>query len=159
MIDFSAHKTRIANDALVLFLKAVPLQRHTLIGRFMGPTLSPSGTDRTQVGPMLAPWTLFSGQSFQYMKWHPGHKMVEIFYDLLVCTMGLTLVVRWHFYIEINLRKPFKFNDATNQYSKFSYNDNLDSMPFYLNDEFPNKEKIISVWSCLYNREFHHLEW
>ena len=28
-----------------------------LIVRFMGPTWGPSGTDRTQVGPRLAPWT------------------------------------------------------------------------------------------------------
>ena len=28
----------------------------TLIARFMGPTWGPSGADRTQVGPMLAPW-------------------------------------------------------------------------------------------------------
>ena len=27
----------------------------------MGPTWVPSGADRTQVGPMLAPWTLLSG--------------------------------------------------------------------------------------------------
>ena len=29
-----------------------------LIARFMGPTWGPSGADRTQVGPMLAPWNL-----------------------------------------------------------------------------------------------------
>ena len=34
----------------------------TLIARFMGPTWGPSGADRTQVGPMLAPWTLLSGK-------------------------------------------------------------------------------------------------
>ena len=34
----------------------------TLIARFMGPTWGPSGADRTQVSPMLAPWTLLSGQ-------------------------------------------------------------------------------------------------
>ena len=28
----------------------------------MGPTWGPSGADRTQVGPMLAPWTLLSGK-------------------------------------------------------------------------------------------------
>ena len=28
---------------------------------FMGPTWGLSGADRTQVGPMLAPWTLLSG--------------------------------------------------------------------------------------------------
>ena len=33
----------------------------TLIARFMGPTWGPSGANRTQVGPMLAPWTLLSG--------------------------------------------------------------------------------------------------
>ena len=33
----------------------------SLIARFMGPTRSPSGADRTQVGPMLALWTLLSG--------------------------------------------------------------------------------------------------
>ena len=35
--------------------------RASLIARFMGPTWGPSGADRTQVGPMLAPWTLLSG--------------------------------------------------------------------------------------------------
>ena len=33
----------------------------TLIARFMGPTWGSSGADRTQVGTMLAPWTLLSG--------------------------------------------------------------------------------------------------
>ena len=32
-----------------------------LIARFMRPTWGPSGADRTQVGPMLVPWTLLSG--------------------------------------------------------------------------------------------------
>ena len=31
-----------------------------LIARFMGPTWGPSGADRTQVGPILGPWTLLS---------------------------------------------------------------------------------------------------
>ena len=31
----------------------------------MGPTWGPSGADRFQVGPMLAPWTLLSGQFTQ----------------------------------------------------------------------------------------------
>ena len=33
-----------------------------MIARFLGPTWGPSGTDRTQVGPMLAPCTLLSGR-------------------------------------------------------------------------------------------------
>ena len=33
----------------------------TLIARFTGPTWGPPGADRTQLGPMLAPWNLLSG--------------------------------------------------------------------------------------------------
>ena len=33
----------------------------TLVARFMEPTWGPSGVDRTQVGPMLAPWNLLYG--------------------------------------------------------------------------------------------------
>ena len=33
----------------------------TLMARFMGPTWGPSGAARTQVGPMLALWTLLAG--------------------------------------------------------------------------------------------------
>ena len=43
----------------------------TLIAKFMGPTWGPSGADRTQVGPMLTPWTLLSGQTSRG-KVHPG---------------------------------------------------------------------------------------
>ena len=39
----------------------------TLITRFMGPTRGPSGADRPQVGPMLAPWTLLSGKSYRHI--------------------------------------------------------------------------------------------
>ena len=35
--------------------------KYPLIARFMGLTCGPSGDDRTQVGPMLVPWTLLSG--------------------------------------------------------------------------------------------------
>ena len=35
--------------------------KSTLIARFVEPTWGSSGTDRTQVGPMLAPWTSLSG--------------------------------------------------------------------------------------------------
>ena len=34
----------------------------TIIAKFLGPTWSPSGADRTQVGPMLAPGILLSGE-------------------------------------------------------------------------------------------------
>ena len=36
------------------------------LARFMGPTWGPSGAERTQVGPMLAPWTMLSGAVMLY---------------------------------------------------------------------------------------------
>ena len=39
----------------------VAVTETTQIARFIGSTWDPSGADRTQVGPMLAPWTLLSG--------------------------------------------------------------------------------------------------
>ena len=39
-------------------------ERCPLIARFMGPSWGPSGAGRTQVGHMLAPWTLLSGSNF-----------------------------------------------------------------------------------------------
>ena len=39
-----------------------PTAVSALIARFMRPTWGPSGADRTQVGPMLASWTLLSGR-------------------------------------------------------------------------------------------------
>ena len=41
----------------------------SLIARFVGSTWGPSGADRTQVGPMLAPWTLLSGMIKQWLWW------------------------------------------------------------------------------------------
>ena len=43
--------------------RGVFCENTSLIARFMGPTWGPSGADRTQVGPMLAPWTTLSGIS------------------------------------------------------------------------------------------------
>ena len=52
----------------IIYLKILPHLQKRFMGqqnskkaRFMGPTWGPSGADRTQVGPMLAPWTLLSG--------------------------------------------------------------------------------------------------
>ena len=69
----------------------------SLITRFMGPTWGPSGADRTQVGPMLAPWTLLPGiilvswaqfnidvSSHQYRKSHCGDKMAIICYNIVL---------------------------------------------------------------------------
>ena len=40
--------------------KSLPKSMLIQIARFMWPTWGPHGSERTQVGPMLAPWTLLS---------------------------------------------------------------------------------------------------
>ena len=45
---------------------AIRNQKYSLIARFTGPTWGPSGADRTQMGPILVPWTLLCGLVF----WH-----------------------------------------------------------------------------------------
>ena len=40
----------------------------TLIARFVGPKWDPARADRTQVGPMLALWTLLSGFTARHVK-------------------------------------------------------------------------------------------
>ena len=52
----------------IMFLVFHEQSLHPPIARFMGPTWGPSGADRTQVGPMLAPWTLLSGIYMQHLR-------------------------------------------------------------------------------------------
>ena len=44
----------------------------------MGPTWGPSGADRTQVGPMLAPWTLLSGYQLTQFYLTPKVNVVSV---------------------------------------------------------------------------------
>ena len=50
------------------------------ITRFMRPTWGPAGADRTQVGPMLAPWTLLSGMLFDFDVCVLQHSMNENYF-------------------------------------------------------------------------------
>ena len=58
----AASELTVVRDAIDNCLVAESMQEGSLKARFMGPTWDPSGADRTQVGPMLAPWTLLSGR-------------------------------------------------------------------------------------------------
>ena len=51
----------IRNVGKYIFYCFVTIWNRSLLERVMGPTSGPSGADRTQVGPILAPWTLLSG--------------------------------------------------------------------------------------------------
>ena len=44
---------------------AVQYDMATQIAKFMGPTRGPPGSCRPQMDPMLAPWTLLSGNAYK----------------------------------------------------------------------------------------------
>ena len=65
----------------------------TLIARFMGPTWGPPGDDRTQVGPMLATWTLLSGYVHGtyhglLINWIPGFTLRKKYWWWRVQVLG-----------------------------------------------------------------------
>ena len=53
-------------NPLGLVVHMVSRSKLSLIARFVGPIWGPSGADRTQVGPMLVPWTFLSGLGSHY---------------------------------------------------------------------------------------------
>ena len=62
-VQLTIRQQRVSNDLPPVRLK----ESLILIARFMGPTWGPSGADKIQVGPMLAPWTLLSGDITETM--------------------------------------------------------------------------------------------
>ena len=56
------HKNQASTDYVDTLYSIPPAT--SLIARFMGPTWVLSGADRTQVGPMLTPWTVLSGKLY-----------------------------------------------------------------------------------------------
>ena len=78
-----AHRFWSTFDQVMAFCQTTSGQitRTILIARFMRPTWGPSGADRTQVGPMLAPWTLQSGQCWHMIK-HYKDILYEVLYEV-----------------------------------------------------------------------------
>ena len=77
----------------------------SLIIRFMGPTWGPPGANRTQVGPMLAPWILLSGFGWILDKifTDPRYSFPEVLYGWFNARLqypkcvsnGVTSVLHW----------------------------------------------------------------
>ena len=57
--------TRLSHWGLPCHMESENMVNTAQIARFMGPIWGPSGADKTQVGPMLAPRTLLSGWFMQ----------------------------------------------------------------------------------------------
>ena len=76
----------------------------TLIARFMGPTWGPSGAVRTQVGTMLFPWTLLSGERQEPPRPKVWKAVKPTFVAREWLMHGLKLIDLTHLY-EIGLHK------------------------------------------------------
>ena len=63
-VDLRRHRAHY--DVSVIVIGGIVMLQTAPITRFMGRTWGPSRADRTQVGPMLAPWTLPSGSAWCY---------------------------------------------------------------------------------------------
>ena len=64
------HQVNSKNQTMIfcLYFTDLMLPKPTLIARLMESTWGPTGADRTQVGPMLATWTLLSGYKYSMRK-------------------------------------------------------------------------------------------
>ena len=92
------------------------LLKEALIARFMGPTWGPSGAERTQVGPMLAPWSLLSGRLCNsYALFHISAEK-EILQDIMKDWLSLPYTYQCmsvHFILQIYFKYQF--------YSKYKF--------------------------------------
>ena len=85
--------------------------RTIMIARFMGPIWGPSGADRTQVGPMLAPWTLLSGNT-QFIRLHRIYICItQRIVNTQQTMLSATKFVQWNVHICHTMRMAlFKIN-------------------------------------------------
>ena len=93
----------------------------------MGPTWGPSGADRTQVGPMLAPWTLLSGLWPSDTEWWDssvstvsGNGLLSVRRQAITWTNAKLLSIRaWGIYFNEILFEIHKF-PSKNIYPRIS---------------------------------------
>ena len=92
---FSSTDTSSSNELQWLDIGVMCVRIPTLIARFMGPTWGPPGDDRTQVGPMLATWTLLSGNLTLF-----GREITKLYGFLhrynLTLTRRIIISYNWH---------------------------------------------------------------
>ena len=139
-----------AQDLFIVFIMS-------LIARFMGPTWGPSGTDRTQMGSMLAPWTLLSevwtvelcSQSYQwYLQDHCAGTQA-ITYSNNPEEYGKYIYKSERSGNKCNLSGHFNINFLSYQYRKYQWGDETVQILSY----FHNGNLILVIWH-LYIRWF-----
>ena len=85
----------------------------SLIAKFMRPIWGPSGADRTQVGPMLAPWTLLSG-----MTSFAAHDRKKVYLEI---TKWWKLIKNWRTMdVVFNSRKVHLNSDVSYRHHRYN---------------------------------------
>ena len=114
--------SRSAGSVITKCVSGNTTHKSTLIARFMGPTRGPSGADRTQVGPMLAPWTLLSGATTYRGPMIAAMCLNGTPDNITPTKYGIiSLFKRWRLYFFVNLVKEYSL--ALFQYHPFENRD------------------------------------
>ena len=116
----------------------------SLIARFMGSAWGPSGADRTQVGPMLAPWTLPSGFC-QYKAW-PACYFVIVVVHVILRYIGLWYIkchLYWFRYLILAQGKQIMFQINDNDQAIINTSDVVNT-----SIKLQRKEKPITYFVC-----------
>ena len=104
-----------------------PTGNHSPIARFMGTTWGPSGADRTQVGPMLTPWTVLSGLTFQN---HWPASGTDIRQFVVECYISICMYSIFHF-LKLYLSIERCWWPAENSFKYFHWPVCLYQIPFF----------------------------
>ena len=90
------------------YIKYSGTKETTLKALFMGPTWGLSGADRTQVGPMLAPWTLLSGYCQQSLGVCSDNAVSQVRIFILYFTLNVSAVRYWNYTCVLPVTKTVK---------------------------------------------------
>ena len=86
-------KSTVWQSGVLIVLSIWPI--NTLVAGFMGPTRDPSVADKTQMGPMLALWTLVSG---------------KYWFSRYICQIWNRLNWIWHIFLDYKSSRNFNFD-------------------------------------------------
>ena len=129
----------------------------SLIKRFIGPTWGPPGADRTQVGPMLSPWSLLSGLYIFELLQRDNTTLIHKH-----CIFTLT-----HFFLVL-VKFTGSILEAVSLTNAFSDNKAMNIITFILQHRcnlfnfYPQYVSVVVVgalkiiWSCFIAHSYHN---
>ena len=138
------------------------MARATLGARFMGPTWGPSGSGRTQVGPMLAPWTLLSGKLL-YPLFRLAHWSVWLWSSSVHEDRAnyLSLILNQTWSVHLNMRDGCLLHWTANKFDNWESKNNADNLywwklfpGFRYFAAFRSVRSMNFVWDMSWNKSY-----